>query len=99
MISSFDKVGLKLETTKQKGVNPMKRFLLICTAATAIMLSACIYVDVDRPALDGGAGSDASGQARPDKPAGAPEARPDEPRSADSASTGSALRNDAPRPR
>ena len=43
MISSFDMVGRKDEA---QGENPMKRLLLTCAAATAIMLTACIDVDL-----------------------------------------------------
>ena len=43
MLSSFDMVGLKDE---RQGANPMKRLLLMVAAASAIMLTACIDVDL-----------------------------------------------------
>lgn len=47
MLSSFDMVRLKNE---RHGANPMKRLLLTCAAASAIMLTACIDVDLARSA-------------------------------------------------
>lgn len=43
MISSFDMVG---RTDEAKGANPVKRLLLTVAAATAIMLTACIDVEL-----------------------------------------------------
>jgi hypothetical protein len=43
MLSSFDMVGRQDET---QGANPMKRLLLTVAAATAIMLTACIDVEL-----------------------------------------------------
>lgn len=43
MISSIDMVG---RTDEAQGENPMKRLLLTVAAATAIMLTACVDVDL-----------------------------------------------------
>lgn len=43
MISSFDMVG---RTDEAQGENPMKRLLLTLAAAAAIMLTACVDVNL-----------------------------------------------------
>lgn len=66
---------------ERQGANPMKRLLLTCAAATAIMLTACIDVDLARSdrAIDGGrviqtTGVTAEAQTGSEDPGSNPEA-------------------------